>query len=756
MKVLLHPLCFLSLSGILLLSPAGAMAMSPVTKASPVSALESARPVSTSKLGKEEALQLAQRYLKNFSTVKLDSVNYQAANEYQAYPEWSFDFIDSSSKMDEEKTRVSIRLNANTGELLSYYVYQPKKTTSAKSITREEAGLIAETFLKEHASKRFKETIKDETQFPLEKPQFGDKQQQFSYVRMVNGTPFPENNLSIVVDPSGYISSYSLSWDDQITFPDKPSVVSAETARNAFMNTSFVQLSYYVPWQKYSTANKPASLIYNLNQNVKLDAASGKPLFVSTGLKPATDTKATPIYSTSLPPLHKGKTLTQEAAMTLTHKLFAISDWKPTFVMFRDSEYGGAPVWDFTFTDPKGTPNGAGAVESMWVTLHADTGSIMAYEYNNGGQKPANGATPLSIEELKQKTVDAIKKYAPDQLHNLYYDESLQNREFNWEEQTAVTFTYQPYKHGVPAASGEMMIRIDRYTGQILSFHVSQRNESYPATLPSHITLAEAQKSWLEESTLRLVYKKTDPYRMVAPKDNANQAVKLVYEITPTPYKEGYALDATTGKWISTESGNPVILHHAEPTDLASLPIESQNALRIMYNYDAIQLIDNQIKPNEPIKRGEMIKMLVATIFNGDYQMYTYAHSDAIYTDVPGTSPYFSSVQLASKQGWIANLSKQLKPEEKISRAELADLFVRSLGYHGLSQTPDLFQMNMKDLKIEHPVGAIAIVTTLEIMDAPKELFQPDASVTREEAALYFMRYMEKRKQLDIKVGPIY
>ncbi|QOS99111.1 hypothetical protein JNUCC42_22470 [Brevibacterium sp. JNUCC-42] len=109
-------------------------------------------------------------------------------------------------------------------------------------------------------------------------------------------------------------------------------------------------------------------------------------------------------------------------------------------------------------------------------------------------------------------------------------------------------------------------------------------------------------------------------------------SLTLVYTLQPFN-KGSYTLDAVTGKWINPSTNKLVELSRTEPGDLIKLPADKQKALRIMYEYNAIGLINEEIKPQEPIKRGGMIKMLVAAINNGYYDDDKYSFKKASFTD---------------------------------------------------------------------------------------------------------------------------
>jgi hypothetical protein len=115
---------------------------------------------------------------------------------------------------------------------------------------------------------------------------------------------------------------------------------------------------------------------------------------------------------------------------------------------------------------------------------------------------------------------------------------------------------------------------------------------------------------------------------------------------------------------------------------------------------------------------------------------------------VASGSPYFASVEAAVDSGLVDKSQKELKPDEQITRGELAEMLVRALGYSKLATYDSMFKTDLQDVQDSKYRGPIAIVTTLGIMTPQDQKFNVQGVVSRADAAVAFSRFLEKRNEL--------
>lgn len=96
----------------------------------------------------------------------------------------------------------------------------------------------------------------------------------------------------------------------------------------------------------------------------------------------------------------------------------------------------------------------------------------------------------------------------------------------------------------------------------------------------------------------------------------------------------------------------------------------------------------------------------------------------------------------------IDRASGIFQPDAVLNRSELADLIVRALGYRKLSEVKDLFNKKVTDVDGLPNQGAIAIVSSLQIMALNGDTFSPYEQVTRAQAATTFYNFLKALSQL--------
>lgn len=171
-------------------------------------------------------------------------------------------------------------VNALTGEVLSFdYWDKPTTPTSEQAkYNMEQAKQIAEAFIKKQQQKRFVET-KLESQFPNDYIIMRDistpRRYGFSYVRMVNGIPFPNNGFEIMVDSfTGEVTNYRMTWWE-IPFPKVEGFIDKAMATDILLADKGLLLEY----QRIHRSGQEAqlNLVYHLGerQGYMVDALAG-------------------------------------------------------------------------------------------------------------------------------------------------------------------------------------------------------------------------------------------------------------------------------------------------------------------------------------------------------------------------------------------------------------------------------------------------------------------------------------------------
>lgn len=109
------------------------------------------------------------------------------------------------------------------------------------------------------------------------------------------------------------------------------------------------------------------------------------------------------------------------------------------------------------------------------------------------------------------------------------------------------------------------------------------------------------------------------------------------------------------------------------------------------------------------------------------------------YTDVSTDSWYYAAVETVLANDAVAASSHTFRPNEELTRGEMASMLVRGLGYTSLAGSADSYSVPFIDVTVNR--GFITLAYDLGIMGGTgTNRFEPDAFATREQAAAVLVR----------------
>lgn len=156
--------------------------------------------------------------------------------------------IETENKEEYRLLYASASIDAKTGEILNFYtddVYLEEEPGFDKDAARAEV----EKFLQGFKPERYAETLleeqeKDEYVIYRELEEKPQRYYSFTYIRQVNGIPFPDNGFNVTFDGvRGKVSSFYMNWFD-IDFPGLENAISREDAHAALYNHIGLELQY--------------------------------------------------------------------------------------------------------------------------------------------------------------------------------------------------------------------------------------------------------------------------------------------------------------------------------------------------------------------------------------------------------------------------------------------------------------------------------------------------------------------------------
>ncbi|WP_017755422.1 YcdB/YcdC domain-containing protein [Calidifontibacillus oryziterrae] len=704
------------------------------------------------KITKDEALDIAKQFTTVPSEYSQQSVNYQS-NWYPGnrnvwniswYKEGPTGYGNISITVD-AKTGTVVAMNRWDDSLNEQQLYPPK-------YNRESALLIAEQFLQQKAPHKVNAVKLDDTYQAIEKPPLqGNAYYYFSFLRVENNIPFTEQLISVTVNGNGEVTGYEYRWNEDVKVPPTEGMMSQAEAENYIKENYPIELKYQTFYQSNFMPNKPNTIKLTYNSRAEypyIDAKSkqwldysGKAVNfdnLSTKLEPLSSTKQTQPVK---------KELTQDEAIQIAKDKFPIlSNMRLENIYFNDrNQYRSFPSWDLTWV--KGN-------HEVWiyVSINGDTGEIINFSKDDPSiYRPVSDSETLKqvvdYEKAKEKAFEFLKKFAENRLYELTFDPAANQKPEKPEKMREFNFNFHRIINGIVVQDHFYNISISSETGEIIRLYQNWDDALEIPAANNAISLEKAKEIYFNNYMIkpRYVYLENIDYSSPFPKGKPE--VKLVYQLMMKPQEYGGVyLDAEKGQWISMETGE-VIREKREALDIQGHPAEK--ALKLLIDYQAIDLDDSgYVKPNEEMTRGEMIKTLML-VTNPDpyYYKMVFLSADRVATfkDVENSSPYFAYVESAVQQGLIDKTSGEFKPNEPITREELAELIVKAMKLDKLAQAPALFNINFTDAdQIQKKVEA-AIVHHLKIMPAINGKFEPSQKVTRGEGAQVFYQFLQER-----------
>ncbi len=722
------------------------------------------------KISKETAVEIAGAFYKIPSGYKRDAVDFQTNWYPNERSVWN---VRWSKQEDRMNGNISITVDAQTGNVLAMNWYEndpDRQAAYPPKVDWEQARTAAEQFIAEHfpgitGQLRYNEDAEKNSRLPLK----GIMNYYVKFDRVVGGIPFYDNYIVVNVDGDGKVFSLDYLWDGTLKFADASGMMDEKQAADKLKSSLQMELRYqtqyfYRPYVKNAEDSRQIVLTYQpVNPLSYIDAKTGQ--WISdqgTAVKPQPGTRK-PVSDRPLgpPPKARDKELTQQEALNIVTDTFKLpSDVKSTQASYNE-KWGESKesVWNFNWSRQNG---------DYWAyaAVNARTGEIINFSEEN----PKRYATPdndfkavVSAEQAEKTALEYLKKLYPSKVNQVYLAEKNGETQKPANKLREYAFTFNRLVNGIPVQDQQISISIAADTGKLIRVYMNW-NDSLPFPKPQNVISAEqAKEVYLKGAELKLHYFMPYGNPVPLPLMNSKDGGKITAEAIPVyslrlfNYQEPVYLDAVKGAWVSLQSGEAV-KEPVEPTDISGNWAEKE--LRLMIDYRAIEVGDDgKVYPDKTMTRGELVKMLIyATVPDPVYiekMSYDLANKEASFSDVSPKSKYFNVVELAVQQGLLDKSQKQLKPEEEVTRAELAALIVKAMRMDKLAKVDGLFHLDVNDADKIANKGEVALVTKLGIIPAEDGSFHPDGKVSRAQAAYSFYRFLEKRAELTTNT-PIY
>lgn len=202
---------------------------------------------STAKLLKQdEAIAAVQRWIGIPDNLTLRSANLSTDWRSTEKRIWNFDWNYSGTEKEAEKPQyLSARVSATTGELLNFNSSYPQNGNDKGAFDWATVQMVAEEFLQRVQPEKFSQVSLDSESNLNQK--MGPEPwniQRLSYHRVANGVDFPDNGMTINVDPvSGIVTGYDLNWSES-NLPSVSDILTKDKCVESFLKVRPLTLTY--------------------------------------------------------------------------------------------------------------------------------------------------------------------------------------------------------------------------------------------------------------------------------------------------------------------------------------------------------------------------------------------------------------------------------------------------------------------------------------------------------------------------------
>lgn len=707
------------------------------------------------KITKDKAIEIA----KNFTTVPKDYTQQSVSYQSNWYPGnrtiWN---ISWNKQTEQGYGNINVTVDAENGTIISMNRWDDaanQQATYPPKYNWESAKKVAEQFLQEKIPQKADLVKLDTSNLANQKPPLqGNANYNYTFLRVENDISFQDQFISVVVSGDGEVIGYEYRWNDDVKIPAASGIMSQADAEKKMKNSMQIQLKYQTIYNYQLPVNsqKSVKLAYDSRFNYPyIDAKTGQWLDyngksvdmkdLNTKLEPLSIEK--PIQTTPA-----SKNVTQDQAVEIAKKQFNIpADAVLENVYFNDvDQYQQFPVWNLNWR--------YGGQSQTWinVSINGNTGQITNYSKEDPSryQPYSDNQTikqVVNYEQALEKAKEVLKAFAPTELNQLTFDPVRNPKPENPEKQREFYFTFHRLVDGIIVEDQFMNVTIAAETGEVFQYYQNWDSKAQFPDAKNAVSAEKGKEVYFDNYTIvpKYLYVENVDYTTSRP-IISDPEVKLVYQLAMKPQDQGVYLDAVKGKWASIETGEP-IRGKIDAKDIKGHP--NEKALQLLLDYNAIDVNDaGLVKPNEEITRGEMVKMLML-VTNPDPYYYkinfTGGGRPETFADVASSSPYFAYVESAVQQGLIDKSQHDFKPNEAVTREELAEMIVKAIRLDKLAQVPGLFNINFADADKITKKGHAAIVHHLGIMPASNNNFEPGKKVTRGAGAQAFYQFLQER-----------
>lgn len=753
------------------LAAAADSSSSVTVQAAPASAAQTPDPAEA-KITQEQAVAKLKALFPVLKDATVSNTQLGSGNSYPLNPNQLVWNIQWNYQIGSSGYGFSSEVDAMTGDLISTYLYFPFAGQTDNfyppKVSRAEALEKAKSFVSQAVPTLKSSDLQlDENVIANDSALFGPVQYSFYFNLLVNGLPSSSDSVRVTVDGSGNVMQFNKSTSG-LKYPSaKPAVTQAQ-AEKTFKDSFDVAL-YYTPVFKKGEVDSWVLSWRPQNEVLyPIDAQTGKRVDnEGSDASAPVVYEAVPAGKDIFKPVTSGKELTVDEAVKQVQKVAAIPAnrkliWQTLSTNYQNSKQ---KVWTLAWGD---TAENAfsGIPGRTYAEVNATTGEVLQFQleqYNyplettqQTTAAPA-GSKKLSQAEAKQQALSLINRLYDQASSSL----KLAEHGGNWSvlpNDKGFRFEFLRYFDGFPVSESTIMVTLDLY-GKLQTYaNYGAASFSKITKQPAPVvTKAEALQKYLNLYTLKLQYGTTGGFFSTTG-GYTDLKVRLVYSPalvdTTKPFE---ALNAQTGNWFSLYDYNLIGQNVAAASAVDIKGHAAEKQLTELLKYGVITPdADGKVNPDQVITVGDWLGY-IAKASTPYYTSYSTGLDSQTVAGVSPDSPYYKAVNYSVSRSWL-DKDKVVKPEESLTREQLAVLLASFLKYSKLSSflDNDATVTSFSDSASVTNKGAVALVVRLGLLQGENGKFNPQQHVTKAQAAAVIMKLVELQGKTDTAIGQQY
>jgi len=509
------------------------------------------------KISQEQAKQAARNILKDYFETTIDdtkfqcNVNFNSSYMGEKTSTWDIHWYNPN---EDKQVNIDVAIDGTTGRVLRVNKFEMNRNESSSAIatiTQEEAKDIGETFLKKINPQEFTETtpVKDNNSMP----NYGISSYGFIYNRTINNIPCESNNIRVGVDGvTGKVTSYEITWDEDLKVPSADKVIDQKGAEDIFDKNTKMNLSYNSYMEKpNSQQENKIKIVYTPDNSsaLMIDATNGKALTVngeymeSVKTRNITDQQKEEIFKNAKPIEKSSSAIGSERAeKVIKDKITSLfgDGYEVNSVNYEENGYGypvkEIKVWSGQFVK-KGTNTNFGPPEGQ-ISINALTEELVRidkFNFNDKGEEKFQ--SKLTWEQAYDNAIEFITKNCPQKIKEINTEQKNYNNQFYMYggiSNRFITFNFGRIINGIGFNSGMLYnndginITFDTKTGEMNSFSYIWQDKLDLPSDTNTISSEEAKKILLNTNKPQLKYLLLNKEENM---DKSNSKIELVYSI---------------------------------------------------------------------------------------------------------------------------------------------------------------------------------------------------------------------------------